>query len=180
MVKGQGSMGLLTEREQKKAALLHGKLFQAVCDECDRGIPVGTMYVVLKYEKIRWDGTGPKPFNWNLRVPKKVRCLDCNLVKIEPYIQKKKVVIGGKGRKKLTEGDVKAVNKIVQKVAIRMLKKAEKPIESKDFKSRLYLKAKKKEPSIKKAMVNATLRVLKKAKVIRMKAKAWSLVEVKK
>jgi hypothetical protein len=169
-------MGLLTEEQQMEMALAHGKLFSAVCDECGRCVPTGTMYVILKYEKIHRIDWQLRPYIWNRRVPKKIRCLDCNKAYL-PEPDKKKIVIGGKGRKKLSEDEVKSVNKIVRRTAIRLLKKSEKPIENVDFKTRLFTRVRKKDPKIKKGMMNATLRVLRKVKVVSYKKKHWALVE---
>jgi len=177
-------MGLLTEKEKQKMALAHGKLFIAVCDDCGRCIKVGTPYVVRKYIKVKWEGTGQKPFNWNLRVPDKIRCLDCNREKIEPYIQKRKVVIGGKGRKKLTEDEIKLLSKadgiVVKHLVKRFLRKSEDGILTKDLKNKIYARAKGgPTPPIKKATIGKVLRILKKAKVVKCKNSLWTLVEDK-
>jgi len=172
-------MPLLNEDQKKEMALAHRKMYAAQCDECEKLIPAGQLYVVLKYTKVKWEGPPTqRPHTWNARVPKKVRCLECNNKIIEPL--KPKQVIGGKGKKALTKDEAGKLNKMVRSIAIRMLKKSEKPIENASFKLKVFLKAKKKEPKIKKSVVNATIRLLKKAKVLKYKQKHWSLTEVKK
>lgn len=168
-------MGLLSETEQQDMALAHGKRFSAVCDECGRCIPTGTIFIVLKYEKKKWEGpVNQKPFNWNLRIPKKIMCVDCNK-EIVGEAPAKRIKIGGKGRKKLSKDEINSVNKDVRRTAIGILRKSEEPIEGKLFKVKLFLKLKKKDPKIKKVAINSTLRVLKKAKVLICKKRMWSL-----
>lgn len=171
-------MGMLTEEEKQDMALAHGKLFTAVCDDCGRGIKANALYVVLKYTKHRWEGKpNDKPFTWNSRVPKKVRCLDCDKEIMDRKPPVKKLHLKGKGKKKLTADDVKNINPMVKRIVIHMLKKTEEPIENKSFKTKVFFKAKKKEPKIKKSAINTTLRLLRKAKAIRMKKGHYSIIK---
>lgn len=176
-------MGLLTPDERKEMAIAHGRLFEAVCDKCGRCIRLGAPYVVVKYEKLKRIDPKSRSYTWNRKVPKKIICLDCDEEKNhdirEEYAKKKnRKVIGGK-RSKLTDKDVKSVNKMVRRIIISILKKSEEEIETAVLKNKILAKAKKKEPNIKKSAINATLRVLRKAKVVQCKKKLWKLVEEK-
>ena len=176
-------MGLLNEVEQQDMALVHRHIFQAVCDEkdCGRLIPAGAMYVVVKYTKQKWEGPGQKPFTWTRRIPKKVRCMDCEnslMAEVyEKYEKKKRVKLGKKNRKRVSPEEMAKIDPLIKKLSIRLLTKSEDPIPTDIFKSKLLSRIRKENPKFKKSEINSSLRYLRKAKVLICKKKMWELPE---
>lgn len=149
---------LLTEKEVRQYLLAHGKVFVHSCDDCEEKlIAVGELCVVLKWEK-RTDG-----FTFLGRIPKKVRCMECQLRRHPP----KEVL----NNKKISSGEAASVgiHPVAQKIILSLIKNNE--IERDLLKGALFKKKAIRE--LKKSDVMRTIRGLRKLKAIKIKAGIW-------
>jgi hypothetical protein len=150
-------MPLLSQLEQGRYALATGHHFYAGCDNpyCGKLIPVTDLYVELKGGKIR--------------------CIACN-TESHPVKTEVKVAGGGRGAKKLSPEDAAklSINGDVRKAIISILKRIDKPLSTPILLS--MLKRRKAIRQLKKTEITATLRGLKKVKVIKYREKTWLLV----
>lgn len=154
---------LLSEKEKQEMFLAHRKHFEAVCDEssCDRLIPVGELYVVVKWDKRK---TGESFLGAQ---PKKIRCMQCEDVRLGRDIKKEK---------KEKEGNELGDNvPLIRRRVFKIFKKDPTPIPS----VALLGKIKRKYPQFKKSQIRKVLRYMKKEKEIQRKKKLWSLCDSK-
>lgn len=168
-------MGLLSKEEVAYYALRHGKVFSHVCDskDCGRLIAAGELCVVLKSQK-RTDG-----LTFLGAIPIKVRCMVCERDLHPPSTKEVAVKGAGRGAKKVAP-EVAAkltINPVVRRAVLSILKAHDGQLTTQELLVRLRTKRSIRE--VKKREVGATLRAMRKLKLVKVKAKKWCLPVIK-
>lgn len=154
-------MGLLTPKQQKEMLLAHGKSFIAVCDECEKLIEYGKLYVVLKWRKDKSVAAMPR------QAPDKIRCMDCNDEKL------------GKKKKEHKEGkpETHDLQSGVRRRVLKIFAKSNMPLDTNALLSQL--KRREEFRKLKKTELKETLRAMKQMKELQRRNRVWSVPVVK-
>lgn len=169
-------MGQLTDKEKAKYFMAHGHVFEYACDTegCGKLIQPGELYVVLKWKK-RTDGLE----RMLGRIPSKIRCMDCERF-IHPPPDVVKVKNAGRLAKKVS-AEVAAGIQIDQKlrrIITKLLKDNPDGVPVKQLIVKLKTKKVVREMSAK--LVRATIKGMKKLKLMRRSKGNFMLPKEKK